>query len=113
MTLSLDLSLDEEARVRAAQQRGIDVSALLRGLLSGLPPESPALPEPAKNGERTNDLPNLKTAENDPTLALLARWREEDESRASDEILQDEKNWQEFQQGINTNRVEAGARLIY
>jgi hypothetical protein len=37
LTLTLELTPDEQRRVAEASRRGIDLSSLLRGLISGLP----------------------------------------------------------------------------
>ncbi len=93
MTLTIELSLEEEERLRAAARHaGTDVAACARQLLiERLPPVSP--------GQATRD--------------LLRAWREEDATDDPEEIRKAEEELAEFKQALNETRAAAGARLLF
>jgi hypothetical protein len=93
MTLTIELTPDEEARLSAAaREAGIDAAECARRLLvESLPPP---LPDQA-------------------TLDLLRAWREEDATDDPEEIAAAEEELRAFKQAMNAPRVAAGARLLY
>ena len=52
------------------------------------------------------------SAENQSTLDLFAKWREEDANMTPEEIAEENRIWEEFQAGINQSRKEQGMRLL-
>ena len=94
MTLTITLTVEEEARLRAAAQReGIDPAELVYQLVKAyLPP--------------TSD-------ENAASIALLQSWLEEDATDNSGDIQQAEAELEALKQAINAERERAGARRIY
>jgi cobalamin biosynthesis Mg chelatase CobN len=47
MTLTIELTAEEEQRIRSAQAKGLDVTAMIRGMLAALPADSVPLSETA------------------------------------------------------------------
>ena len=94
MTLTITLTVEEEARLRvAAQREGIDPAELVQQLVRAhLPP--------------TSD-------ENAASIALLQSWLAEDATDNPDDIQQAQAELDEFKQAINAERERAGARRIY
>ena len=84
MTLVIDLTPEEEARLRAAAQRqGMDAAELARRTLAEhLPPAAP--PE-------------------DATLALFARWEAEDRTDDPEEIAARNREWEEQKANLEAN----------
>jgi hypothetical protein len=94
MTLAIDLTPEEELRLRAAaQQEGIAPAELARKLV-------------------TEHLPPVPD-ENAASIALLQSWLEEDATDDPDEVRQAEAELEAFKQAINAERERAGARRIY
>jgi hypothetical protein len=93
LTLTIELTPEEEARLRAAaQERGVDPAECARQVLRDhLPPLAP--------GEATK--------------ALFAAWAAEDATDDPEEIAAAEREWEEFKANINATRAAAGSRLIY
>ena len=94
MTLTITLTVEEEARLRvAAQREGIDPTELVYQLVRAhLPPT-----------------PNENTA----SIALLQSWLAEDATDNPDDIQQAQAELDAFKQAINAERERAGARRIY
>jgi len=94
MTLTITLTVEEEARLRvAAQREGIDPAELVQQLVRAhLPP--------------TSD-------ENTASIALLQSWLAEDATDNPDDIQQAQAELEAFKQAINAERERAGARRIY
>lgn len=90
MTLTIDLSPAEEARLKvAARQKGLAPSALAKQLVAEhLPVE-------------------------DPTLALFAQWAEEAKAMTPEEREQEQRLWEQFEIGINETREASGMRLLF
>ena len=93
MTLTIDLSPAEEARLQsAARQKGLDPSTLAKQLVAEhLPAASPA---------------------EDPTLALFAQWAEEAKAMTPEEQAQEQSLWGQFEPGINAARAASGMRRL-
>lgn len=93
MTLKIELSAEEDARLRAAAAReGVTADECARQLLvAHLPPEQPG----------------------DRTLALFAQWEAEDATDDPEEIARRNREWEEFRTSTNATRAEAGARIRY
>lgn len=88
MTLTIDLTPEEEARlIAAARQKGVAPQECARQLL-------------------TEHLPSLalRRAEADPTLALFAQWEQEDARKSPEESADEERLWEAFEKGINETR---------
>ena len=93
MTLTITLTVEEEARLRAAAQKeGIDHAELVHQLVRAHLPPTPD--------------------ENAASIALLQSWLEEDATDNPDDI-QLEAELEAFKQAINAERERAGARRIY
>ena len=94
MTLTITLTVEEEARLRvAAQREGIDPTELVYQLVRAhLPPT-----------------PNENTA----SIALLQSWLAEDATDNPDDIQQAQAELDALKQAINAERERAGARRIY
>jgi len=98
MTLTIDLSPAEEEQLASlAHERGIAPEQLVKSLVTEV--------LPATRPERT--------PENDPTLALLRKWAEEDATDDPEELRQAEQDLLEFKRNMNRWRKEAGARLLF
>lgn len=93
MTLTIELPPNEEARLEAAARRqGIAVEECVRRLLAEHLPPAEA---------------------NEPTLALLAQWMEEDATDDPEEIRKAEEEWEDFKRNLNETRAAAGARILF
>jgi hypothetical protein len=96
MTLTIDLTPEEEARLIAiARQKGVAPQECARQLL-------------------TEHLPGLtsNSAREDPALALFAQWEQEDARKTPEEIADEDRLWEEFEQGINETRKALGMRPL-
>jgi len=94
MTLTIDLTLEEESRLRAAAQKeGITPTELARKLVTEFLP-------PSDN-------------ENAASITLLQAWLKEDTTDDPDEIQKAQLELDTFKQAINAERDRAGARRIY
>jgi glycine/D-amino acid oxidase-like deaminating enzyme len=94
MTIEIELTPEEEARLReAAQRHGIEPAECIRRLLAE------HLPALSPGAQATRD--------------LLRAWREEDETADPDALRQAEAELTEFKQAMNAPRAAAGARLLY
>lgn len=96
MTLIIDLTPEEEARLEAAAlQKGVAPQECVRQLLAA-------------------HLPDLiyKGAQEDPTLALFEKWRQEDALKSPDEAADEDRLWEEFEKGINQTRQSLGMRRL-
>jgi hypothetical protein len=93
MTLQIDLTADEEARLRAAaQEQGVDPTECARRVLS-------------------EHLPSLKPGE--ATRALFAAWAEEDATDDPEEIKRRNQEWEELKAQMNATRAELGAEPLF
>ena len=92
MTLTIELTPEQEARLaEAAQREGIEPGALAQKLVADhLPP----------------------AIEQDPTLALFEQWRQEEALLTPEEIEQESRLWESVEHGINAARAEQGMRLL-
>ena len=93
MTLTIDLTPEEERRLQGASEKGIDVLALLKGVIAGLPEASEPL--------------------TDRTEALFAQWAAEDATDDPAEIEAAERELADFKANINANRALTGERPVY
>src|SRR5581483_10971129 len=57
--------------------------------------------------------PQTPITDDDPTIALLKSWLEEDATDDPEEIRAAEEELREFKRNMNKPRKEAGARLLY
>ncbi len=93
MTLIIDLTPEEEARLQAAARRqGIDPAECARRLLQQNLPESP--PGAA-------------------TRALFAQWAREDATEDPAEIRAREVEWNETRRSLNEARLVAGEEPLF
>jgi len=92
MTLTLELSPTEEARLGAAARRqGLAPDQILHGLMDEyLPPAE----------------------ETDPMLALFAQWAEEDAQMTPEEIAEERRLWEQFEANVNETRGALGMRRL-
>lgn len=98
MTLTIDLTPAEEARLAAAARR------------AGLAPAE------AARKLVTEHLPPTETegkARNADSIALLQSWLAEDATDDPDEIRRAEEELAEFKRNMNANRAATGERLLY
>jgi hypothetical protein len=94
MTITIELTPEEDARLQAAaQQSGVDASECARRLV-------------------TRQLPPLD-AQAHATLALLQQWEREDQTADPEAIRQAEEDMQEFERSMNAPRLAAGSRPLY
>ncbi len=100
MTLTIDLTPEEETRLRvAAKRQGMEPAACARNLLSQcLPPVDTATAEFEANAA---------------SIALLKSWLSQDDSSDPDEIRHAQDELDQFKQAINAERDRAGARRVY
>ena len=97
MSLMIELTPDEQARLAAAAQKeGVDPAELARKIVIQ------HLPSPGENGQ-----------EEDPMLALFARWDGEDAAITPGEVAEENRLWEEFKTNINAERDRAGARRVF
>jgi hypothetical protein len=90
MTLTIELTPEEEARLAAAARaRGQDPEAFLRAIIDTLPETE------------------------DPTLALLSQWIAEGQNATQKEREEAEAETAEFKANMNRWREEAGERPVY
>ncbi len=98
MTLTIDLTPAEEARLAAAARR------------AGLAPTE------AARRLVTEHLPLVETegdARNAASIALLQSWLAEDATDDPEEIRRAEEELAEFKRSMNANRAATGERLLY
>jgi len=94
MTLTINLTREEEVRLRAAAQKeGVDPAELVRKLVTAHLPSAPE--------------------ENAASIALLQSWLEEDATDDPDEVRKAQEELAAFKRAINAEREQAGARRIY
>jgi len=94
MTLTIDLTPAEEARLAAAARRaGLNPTEAARKVL-------------------TANLPPASDAEDDPTLALFAQWSAEDAQMTPEETAEEQRLWERFEGGINETREASGMRRL-
>lgn len=90
MTLTIELTPEETRRIEDAKAKGIDVDAIIKGVIAGLP-------EPME----------------DRTEELFAQWEAEDATDDPAEIEAAERELAEFKANMNANRALTGERPIY
>lgn len=96
MSLTIELSPDEQARLdAAAKEKGMAPEVLAREVLTSHLPAAPDEP-----------------ATEDPTLALFRRWAEEDAQRTPEEVAEENELWERFQANVNETRAALGMRLL-
>jgi plasmid stability protein len=93
MNVRIELTPEEEARLRAAAARnGVSTDECARQVLTAhLPPDKSI----------------------DRTLELFAQWEAEDATNDPDEIRRAEEELAELKAGLNAPRAAAGARLLF
>ena len=99
MTLQIELTPEEEARLLAAAEvQGLDPVECARRVLH-------------------DHLPLLRSAEKptakDPTIALFEEWEAEDATDDPEEIARRIQEWEELKAGLNANRAATGERLLF
>lgn len=87
MTLTIDLTPTEARRVQGAWQKGINVAAIMKGVIAGLP-----------------EMPEAEASE-DRTLALLAQWREEDDTDDLEELERRDADPEVLMTNLQANRL--------
>ena len=78
-----------------ARKKGVALRECARQLLTK------QLPSPIPNG-----------AQVDPTLAIFAQWELEDAQKTSEEAAEEDRMWEEFENGINETRKALGMRQL-
>ena len=100
MTLTIELTPQEESRLRSAAKReGIPPADLAKRIVSAHLPDGSSY-----NGEEPTE---------DPTIALFRKWEEEDANMTLEEIEQENRDLEELMENLNANRRAAGERLIF
>jgi hypothetical protein len=90
MTLTIELSPTEEARLlAAARNTGVAPSDFAKTLM-------------------TEHLPPTSEERDDPTLALFAQWEKEDAAMTPEETEADRLLWEKFQANVNETRRALG-----
>ncbi len=95
MRLTIELTPEEERRLRNAQAQGFDVTAMVKALLAGLP-------EPPETEIRE-----------DRTLELLAQWRAEDATDDPAELARRDAELEEFKTQMNASRAASGEEPLF
>ncbi len=90
MSLTIDLTPDEQRRVDGARLRGIDVGALIKGMISALPENQDVCTGPRPG---------------DKTLELLEQWAREDVTDDPQELARRDEDLTEFLANLRANRV--------
>lgn len=94
MTLTIDLTPAEGARLAAAARRaGAEPADVMRKLV-------------------TEHLPLLPDGEEDPTLALFGQWSAEDARMTPEEAAEEQRLWERFEGGVNETRDALGMRRL-
>jgi len=89
--MTVNVSPQVEARiVQAAKRNGVDAAAVVEDLVSRY------LPEPTNESDAN------------PTLALFAKWREEDAKMTDAEREAEDKLWDDFLHNLNETRASLG-----
>ena len=96
MSLTIELSPDEQARLdAAAEQEGLAPAEFARKVLTDhLAPRAEA-PQPE-----------------DPTLALFRKWEQEGTARTPEEAARENELWEQFQANVNETRAALGMRTL-
>ena len=98
MTLTIELTPEQEAALRSeATARRTDEVGAVRQWLNGL--QATTAPVRARRAQRARE--------------LFSQWDSEDEAMTDEESEQAERDWQQFQAAMNTNRAAQGERLIF
>ncbi len=95
MTLTLELTPEEERRVQGANAKGIDIAAIIKGGISGLP-----------------EAPEAGMLE-DKTLTMLQAWRAADATDDEEELARRDAELAAFKANMNANRALSGEEPIY
>lgn len=104
MTITLELQPEEIAKLtEQAQAQGVDVATMMRRLIG----------QAASAKSVMSEAQTIADPANTASIALLESWLAEDATDDPAEIDKVEAEMEEFKQGINAARAEAGARLIY
>jgi len=110
-TYTIELTNDETARVENAERLGIDVSGLMRSIVSALPAANIHAPHTngaAKNGAIITDAPT----ENE--YQRLVRIQLEEFARATPEEREAaDREFQDFMDSMNAERDLVGAGRLY
>jgi hypothetical protein len=93
MTLIIELTPEEERRLQAARAKGIDVEALVKGLISSLPQATET------QGNRDEE--------------LFAQWAAEDATDDPAEKEAAERELAQFKASMNANRALSGEEPVY
>jgi len=97
VSLTIDLAPAEEARLgEVARRLGVEPRDLARNLITDGLSTCPDLP-----------------GTDDPLLALLARWVQEDAGMTQEELDAERSGWEEFKANLNLERDRAGARRVF
>jgi hypothetical protein len=97
MTLVIDLAPEEQALLeRAAELSGLRPADFAKKIVKDHLPRD-------GNEEETED----------PTIALFAKWTEEDANMTPEELEEAKRDLDEFKANINAERKRAGARIMY
>ena len=98
MTVTLELKPEEIAVLSdRAQAQGVDIEAVLHGLVAQI---APAPPPPPGSPALTDKQRGL--------AALLSSWREEDRTDDPEELAARDQDFEEFKANMNRWRAEEG-----
>jgi hypothetical protein len=109
MTLTLDVSPEVKNRLQVvAAERGIAPEQYALQIL-----EERMVAELPNGADTGGNLGQAGAGEQDPTLALFARWKAEDATDDPEELARRQADWETFRDHVNATRAAAGARLLY
>ena len=91
MTLTIDLTEEEFRRVEEARRHGVNVDAMIHGIIAGLP--IPANIKP------------MLSEKQKAAIALMHQWVAEDATDDPDEIARREADWEEMERNLEANRL--------
>lgn len=95
MTLTIELTPEQSERLEtAARSKGVDPTVFAQQLVAEHLPLTPV------------------HEDEDPTLALFARWEQEDREKPPEEVAAEDRLWEEFEKGINETRQAQGMRQL-
>lgn len=102
MTYNLDLTPEQMRRIQAAEQRGIDVSGLIQGVIANLPEE------PAVYPEQTVPVDEKRSAISYFQTRLLQA-----QNASPEELERADKDVAELMRNLNENRLATGERPLF
>ncbi|MGO8670107.1 MAG: hypothetical protein ACLQVD_01880 [Capsulimonadaceae bacterium] len=121
MTITVNFTPAEEASLsHAAMHSGIALEDLVRKIVREHLPDANPLDEMRRRIREWQEQDNTPTPPVSvsrpgltPTAALFQVWMEEDALRTEDEIAANDRLWEDYKQGIDDERQNAGMRTLF